>query len=111
MLGMKAFGHGVLLKSKTITPAECLQYALNLPVATVITGIDSKALLMQAVDIASSFRPLSEEAVQRILSRTLEAAREGKYELFKTSTRFDATAKHPEWLGEELPYVQQLAGD
>jgi uncharacterized protein len=34
-----------------------------------------------------------------ILHRTAPAAREGRYELFKTTHYFDGTAKHPEWLG------------
>jgi aryl-alcohol dehydrogenase-like predicted oxidoreductase len=31
VLGMKSMGAGVLLKSKTLTPSECLTYALSLP--------------------------------------------------------------------------------
>ena len=111
VLGMKAFGGGVLLKSKTISAAECLQYALNLPVATVITGINSPALLKQAIKVATEFRPLSATTVRAILARTREAASEGQFELFKTSTLFDSTAENPKWLGEELPRIQQLAGD
>lgn len=33
----------------------------------------------------------------------------GKYELFKTSSHFDSTAKHPDWLGGNTPSVQSLA--
>ncbi|HYX52368.1 MAG TPA: aldo/keto reductase, partial [Candidatus Limnocylindrales bacterium] len=40
ILGMKSMGSGVILKSNTVTPVECLQYALNLPTSVVITGID-----------------------------------------------------------------------
>src|SRR5678815_1792610 len=35
VLGMKSMGDGLILKSKTVTPVECLQYAMNLPVSTV----------------------------------------------------------------------------
>ena len=38
-----------------------------------------------------------------------EVAMAGKYELFKTSSHFDSTAKHPDWLGEDAPEVQKLA--
>ncbi|MEJ7713769.1 MAG: hypothetical protein WKF84_28960 [Pyrinomonadaceae bacterium] len=41
VLGMKALGDQVILKSKTISPIEALQYALNLPTSTVITGIEN----------------------------------------------------------------------
>ena len=39
VLGMKTLGNGVLLKSKTVTPTECMHYALNLPTSMVMTGI------------------------------------------------------------------------
>jgi aryl-alcohol dehydrogenase-like predicted oxidoreductase len=109
ILGMKAFGHGVLLKSKLISPAECLQYALNLPVSVVITGIDSNKLLRQAVEVASNFRSLSAGVVESIRARTRQAGSDGSYELFKTSAHYDATAEHPEWLGGELTHVSRLA--
>jgi diketogulonate reductase-like aldo/keto reductase len=41
VLGMKPLANGILLRSKTVTPIECLHYALNLPTSVVITGIDS----------------------------------------------------------------------
>src|SRR6267142_1842520 len=47
VLGMKSMANGILLKSKTVTPIECLHYALNLPTSVVITGIDSMEILDQ----------------------------------------------------------------
>jgi aryl-alcohol dehydrogenase-like predicted oxidoreductase len=44
------FTGGVLLKSKIVTPIECLHYALNLPTSVVITGIDSDEILEQAFE-------------------------------------------------------------
>jgi hypothetical protein len=43
------------------------------------------------------------------LAKTKEVAVAGKYELFKTSSHFDSTAKHPDWLGGENENVRQLA--
>ena len=40
VLGMKPMGDGLILKSKTAEPVECLQYALKLPTSVVITGCD-----------------------------------------------------------------------
>ena len=34
---------------------------------------------------------------------------DGKYEFFKTSSHFDSTAKHADWLGEDSDLVQELA--
>src|SRR5438876_648206 len=99
VLGMKPMGSGAILQSKTATPIECLHYALNLPTSTVITGIDRMELLDQALEAARTFRPMSSETVAALLSRTAASAASGKYEMFKTTSRFDATAHNPQWLG------------
>src|SRR6185369_7448434 len=96
VLGMKSMGGKVLLDSGTVTPVECLHYALNLPTSTVITGIDRMEILDQAIDAARTFRPMERDQVQALLTKTAIAAVAGRYELFKTSDRFDATARHPE---------------
>ena len=99
VLGMKALGDPFILQSQTVTPIECLHYALHLPTSTVITGIDSMKILDQALEAAQTFKPMSQEAVAGLLARTAQAAATGKYELFKTSNRYDGTAKNPQWLG------------
>jgi predicted aldo/keto reductase-like oxidoreductase len=99
VLGMKSMGDGVILKSKTATPIECLHYALNLPTSVVITGIDRMEILDQAFEAARTFKPMSQESVAALLARTLGAAASGQYELFKTADRFDGTAHNPQWLG------------
>jgi aryl-alcohol dehydrogenase-like predicted oxidoreductase len=101
VLGMKSMGAGVILKSKTISPIECLHYALNLPTTVVITGIDSMEILDQAFEAARTFRPMDAATVGELLAKTAGAAAGGKYEPFKTSTQFDATAQNPQWLGSE----------
>ncbi|MBV9181228.1 MAG: aldo/keto reductase [Acidobacteria bacterium] len=108
ILGMKSMGGGVILKSGLVTPVECLHYAMNLPTSVVITGINKASILDQAIDAAKSFAPMSRAAVEALLAKTRQAGSEGQYELFKTSQHFDATAKHPEWLGGESPHVQQV---
>jgi aryl-alcohol dehydrogenase-like predicted oxidoreductase len=99
ILGMKSMASGLILNSKTVKPVECLHYAMNLPTSTVITGIDRMEILEQALEAARTFKPMNPAAVSALLARTADAAASGKYELFKTDTRFDATAKHPQWLG------------
>ena len=108
VLGMKSMGNGIILRSKTATPIECLHYALNLPTSVVITGCDSMEILDQAFEAARTFRPLGADAVATLLARTAGAAKRGDYEPFKTSSIFDSTATHPEWLGEEPKRVQEL---
>jgi len=99
VLGMKSMGDQIILKSNTVKPIECLHYAMNLPTSTVITGIDSMEILDQAFEAARTFKPMSTEQVAALLERTAKVASKGQYELFKTSNRFDSTAKNPEWLG------------
>ncbi len=99
VLGMKSMGNGIILRSNTVRPIECLHYALNLPTSTVITGIDRMEILDQALEAVRTFKPMSQEAVSALLARTAEAAAAGQYEPFKTTTSFDGTAHNPQWLG------------
>jgi len=99
VLGMKPMGDSLILKSKTVTPIECLHFAMNLPTSVVITGCDSLPVLEQALKAARSFRPLSKDEVAALLAKTDQAARNGQYEEYKTSHTFDGTYHNPEWLG------------
>src|SRR5664280_2377654 len=106
VLGMKSMAEGILLEANTVTPIECLHYALNLPTSVVITGIDSLEILDQALEAVRTFRPLSEQQAASLLARTAQAASSGEFEPFKTTSAFDGTAQHPEWLGEEPERVR-----
>lgn len=98
VLGMKAMGSGDILESGLVKAEECLRYALSLPTSVVITGIDSRAVLDQALKLARSFVPLSVQERQSLLARTADAAKDGKHELFKTGQKYDGTSKNPHWL-------------
>ena len=76
--------------------------------SVVITGIDSIKILDQAFEAINTFRPMSDADLQPLLARTAAAASTGKFEPFKTSSIFDSTATHPDWLGEEAEHVQKL---
>ncbi|HKO96426.1 MAG TPA: aldo/keto reductase [Pyrinomonadaceae bacterium] len=108
VLGMKSMANGILLKSNTVTATECLQYALNLPTSVVITGIDSMEILEQAFAAVESFQPLSHEQRDQLIAKTREAASDGRFEPFKTSSIFDGTAENPQWLGDEPPEIRAL---
>jgi aryl-alcohol dehydrogenase-like predicted oxidoreductase len=109
VLGMKSFGNGIILKSGAVQPMDCLHYSLNLPISVLITGIDSKMLLDQAFAAVKSFQPMDEAAVASLITKTEQVAMNGKYELFKTTSHFDTTARHPDWLGSDTPEVQKLS--
>lgn len=99
VLGMKSMGDQIILKSNTVKPIECLHYAMNLPVSTVITGIESMPILDQAFEAARTFQPMDQAQVAALLQRTAQAAATGQYEKFKTSSQFDSTAQKPQYLG------------
>ena len=99
VLGMKSMGDPYVLRSNTVTPIECLHYAMNLPTSVVITGIDSMQLLYQAFEAARTFKPMDRAQVAAMLTRTRAAAAKGQYEPYKTTNQFDSTAMNPSWLG------------
>jgi len=99
VLAMKSMGDPFILQSKTVTPVECLHYAMNLPTSVVITGCDSLKILEQALDAARSFRPMDKQEVAALLAKTAKAAQAGEFEKYKTSHHFDGTYQNPQWLG------------
>jgi len=108
VLGMKALANGTILESKTVSAIECLQYAMNLPASVVITGCESMEDLEQALTAARTFKPMTDEQVKSLLSKTAQPAARGEYELFKTTSIYDGTASHPEWLGKEPQKVERV---
>ena len=108
VLGMKSLANGNILRSNTVTPIECLHYAMNLPTSVVITGIDNMEVLEQAFEAARTFKPMSSNEVDALLSRTAIAAARGEFEPFKVTSIYDGTAQNPKWLGEEPERVKQM---
>ncbi len=99
VLAMKTFGDHYILQSNTVQPLEALHFTMQPPVSVVITGIDSNAILDQAMEAVRTYQPMSEAQVASLLAKTADAAAEGKFELFKTTSHFDGTAAHPQYLG------------
>ena len=99
VLGMKPLGGGIILQSKTVSPFECLHYAMNLPTSVVMNGCDSLERLNQGLEAARTFRPLSSDELNALLAKTADAGKEGKFERFKTTSDFDGTVHNPQWLG------------
>lgn len=100
VIGMKSMGSGDILKSGVVTPEECLRYALSLPTSVVVCGMDSVEVFEQNLKIARSFQPLTKDAMGQLLARTSAAARDGQFEPFKTSEKYDGTGRNPHWLEE-----------
>jgi aryl-alcohol dehydrogenase-like predicted oxidoreductase len=89
-LGMKSLGgSGEFVKRGAITAQEGLRYAMSLPVATTISGMDSLEVLEQNLGIARGFQPMSKEEMAALRERVRSVAADGRYELFKTSKHYD----------------------
>ena len=99
VLGMKSMAGDHILKTGTVTAVECLHYAMTLPTSVVITGIESMTILDQALEAVRSFKPMTTSQITALLKRTAVAAADGRYEPFKTTEKFDGTARYPQWLG------------
>ena len=66
-----------------------LSYAMSLPVATTISGIDSMEVLEQNLAIAVNFQPMAAGQMRSLCDRTKVLAADGRFEMFKISTKYD----------------------
>jgi len=107
VLGMKSLGGGgEMVTSGAITPAEGLRYAMSLPVATTISGMDSLEVLEQNLEIARGFTPMPAEEMQGLRERCRAEAADGRYEKFKTTKFYDGDLgrqQHDYPSAKELP--------
>jgi aryl-alcohol dehydrogenase-like predicted oxidoreductase len=91
VLGMKSLGgSGEIVKHGAATPAEALRYAMSLPVATTISGVESPAMLEQSLAIARDFTPMTPAEMDALRERCRPIAADGRAELFKTTKLYDA---------------------
>ena len=64
---MKSLGGAGKIVSEAGVPVEdALRYVFSLPIATLVSGIDSEKVLDQNLKIVRDFKPLSEEERRRI---------------------------------------------
>lgn len=107
-IGMKSLGgEGVAVTQRVVTAKEALRYAMSLPVAVTVTGIDSQKVLRQNVAVARGFTPMSRADMQRTRNRFAGVAVDGRFELYKT------TSKHEGNVGRKqhgFPLQAEMAG-
>lgn len=90
VLGMKSMGgSGEMVKHGAVTAEEALRFAMSLPVATTISGMESVAVLQQNLEIARKFQPMSAAEMQALRDRCRPDASDGRWELFKTTKKYD----------------------
>ena len=86
VIAMKTMGghpHSILATA-SVTAAECLRYAMNLPVATVCSGMDSMELLRANLDTTKQFEPMTADQAREILARSAPHSLDGALEHYKT---------------------------
>ncbi len=89
-LGMKPIGgHGEPVEKGIFTAEELLRYAMSLPVATTISGVEKIEILEQNLKIAQNFTPYTPGEMQALRDRAKAHAADGRFELYKTSIKFD----------------------
>jgi len=89
-LGMKSLGgNGQPVTRGVVTVEEALRYAMSLPVATTVSGIDSLAVLRQNLEIARGFKPMPAEETGALRRRCAPAAGDGHLELYKSTMKYD----------------------
>jgi aryl-alcohol dehydrogenase-like predicted oxidoreductase len=89
-LGMKSMGgSGESVSHGAVTAHEALRYAMSLPVATTISGMESLDVLKQNLEVARGFQPMGESARSSLRERVKAYAADGRYELFKTTKKYD----------------------
>ena len=90
VLGMKSMGGGgEPLLGGVVTPEESLGYAMSLPVAVTISGIDALSVLRQNLALARGFTPLTEKQMQALRDRCAAVAADGHLELYKSTMKYD----------------------
>jgi uncharacterized protein len=105
-LGMKSLGgNGQPVTKGAVTVAEALRYAMSLPAATTISGIDSVAVLRQNLAIARGFVPMKPDEMEALVRRCASAAGDGHLELYKSTMRYDGNVGREQ---HGLPSVKDL---
>ena len=77
------------VKNGVVTAEELLRYAMSLPVATTISGMDSLDVLHQNLRVVRGFKPMTDNEMDALRVRCAPTAADGRYEPYKVSLRYD----------------------
>ena len=89
-LGMKSLGgSGEIVTHGAVTAEEALRYAMSLPVAVTISGMEAPDVVRQNVQVARGFKPMSAGEMQQLRERCAAFAADGRFELFKSTKKYD----------------------
>ncbi|MBU6432091.1 MAG: aldo/keto reductase [Nitrospirae bacterium] len=89
-LAMKSLsGNAEPIKQGIVTVEEALRYVLSLPIASLVSGIDSRQVLQQNLGIVRRFTPMNVAEMQTLRNRVSRYAMDGQFERFKSSRDYD----------------------
>jgi aryl-alcohol dehydrogenase-like predicted oxidoreductase len=89
-IGMKSLGGtGAPARKRAVAAKDALRYAMSLPVATTVSGIDSLRVLRQNLQVARDFRPFTPGQMDTLRRKVSRPAGDGRFELYKTTANFE----------------------
>jgi predicted aldo/keto reductase-like oxidoreductase len=89
-IAMKSLGGtGKIVSEGILSVEEALRYVFSLPIATLVSGIDSEKVLEQNLKIVRGFKPMTTEEIAAVEIKVRPHAGDGRFELFKSSKMFD----------------------
>lgn len=107
-IGMKSLGgEGDAVKKRAVAAKDAIRYAMSLPVAVTVTGIDSLKVLRQNVSVARGFTPMGAVEMERMRARCAPFAIDGRFELYKTTSKHEADVGRKQ---HGFPLQAELAG-
>ncbi|MCA1631918.1 MAG: aldo/keto reductase, partial [Acidobacteria bacterium] len=106
-IGMKSLcGTGDPARKRVVAATDALRYAMSLPVASTVSGIDSLRVLRQNLGVARGFVPMTEGEMRLLRGRVAGEAADGHLELYKTSKHFDGPPGRKQ---HKFPPLEELA--
>lgn len=107
-IGMKSLnGNAAAIKKGIVSPEEAIRYAMSLPVATTMSGIDSLEILHKNLEIARKFTPMSLEEKEAFRRKCAPFAADGRFELYKVSIEYEGPPGREQ---HGLPPKEEVAG-
>jgi predicted aldo/keto reductase-like oxidoreductase len=89
-IAMKSLGGtGKIVSESIVSIEEALRYVFSLPIATLVSGIDSEKVLDQNLKIVRDFKPMTTDEMAAVEAKVRPYAGDGRFELFKSSKVFD----------------------
>ena len=85
VLGMKGLAaqNGIIVRELGISAETARRFTLSLPISSLICGIQSRENLLQDMEMARNFQPLTEEEIQDLATIARPQADAGQFEEYK----------------------------